>query len=232
MDNNKHRIIIAVDGYSSSGKSTMARRLAARIGYRYIDSGAMYRAVTLYALEHGLIDGQGNPDAQAIVAALPDIHIDFNVMPDGTQHTMLNGEDVEQEIRRLRVSNAVSPVSAIAEVRHALVAMQQALGKDRGIVMDGRDIGTVVFPDAELKIFVDASAETRARRRLKELMDKGSAVSYEDVLANVVHRDKIDTTRAESPLRRADDAIALDNSDMTIEQQDAWLLEQYELRTK
>jgi len=210
----------------------MARRLAARIGYRYIDSGAMYRAVTLYALEHGLIDGQGNPDAQAIVAALPDIHIDFNVMPDGTQHTMLNGEDVEQEIRRLRVSNAVSPVSAIAEVRHAIVAMQQALGKDRGIVMDGRDIGTVVFPDAELKIFVDASAETRARRRFKELMDKGSAVSYEDVLANVVHRDKIDTTRAESPLRRADDAIALDNSDMTIEQQDAWLLEQYELRTK
>ena len=232
MDNNTHRIIIAVDGYSSSGKSTMARRLAARIGYRYIDSGAMYRAVTLYALEHGLIDGQGNPDAQAIVAALPDIHIDFNVMPDGTQHTMLNGEDVEQEIRRLRVSNAVSPVSAIAEVRHALVAMQQALDKDRGIVMDGRDIGTVVFPDAELKIFVDASAETRARRRFKELMDKGSAVSYEDVLANVVHRDKIDTTRAESPLRRADDAIALDNSDMTIEQQDAWLLEQYELRTK
>ena len=232
MDNNTHRIIIAVDGYSSSGKSTMARRLAARIGYRYIDSGAMYRAVTLYALEHGLIDGQGNPDAQAIVAALPDIHIDFNVMPDGTQHTMLNGEDVEQEIRRLRVSNAVSPVSAIAEVRHALVAMQQSLGKDRGIVMDGRDIGTVVFPDAELKIFVDASAETRARRRFKELMDKGSAVSYEDVLANVVHRDKIDTTRAESPLRRADDAIALDNSDMTIEQQDAWLLEQYELRTK
>ena len=232
MDNNKHRIIIAVDGYSSSGKSTMARRLAARIGYRYIDSGAMYRAVTLYALEHGLIDGQGNPDAQAIVAALPDIHIDFNVMPDGTQHTLLNGKDVEQEIRRLRVSNAVSPVSAIAEVRHALVAMQQALGKDRGIVMDGRDIGTVVFPDAELKIFVDASAETRARRRFKELMDKGSAVSYEDVLANVVHRDKIDTTRAESPLRRADDAIALDNSDMTIEQQDAWLLEQYELRTK
>ncbi len=232
MDNNTHRIIIAVDGYSSSGKSTMARRLAARIGYRYIDSGAMYRAVTLYALEHGLIDGQGNPDAQAIVAALPDIHIDFKVMPDGTQHTMLNGEDVEQEIRRLRVSNAVSPVSAIAEVRHALVAMQQALGKDRGIVMDGRDIGTVVFPDAELKIFVDASAETRARRRFKELMDKGSAVSYEDVLANVVHRDKIDTTRAESPLRRADNAIALDNSDMTIEQQDAWLLEQYELRTK
>lgn len=232
MDNNISRIIIAVDGYSSSGKSTMARRLAARIGYRYIDSGAMYRAVTLYALEHGMIDDCGNPDAAAIVAALPLMHIDFKVMPDGTQHTMLNGEDVEQEIRRLRVSNAVSPVSAIAEVRHALVAMQQALGKDRGIVMDGRDIGTVVFPDAELKIFVDASAETRARRRFKELMDKGSAVTYEEVLANVVHRDKIDTTRAESPLRRADDAIALDNSDMTIEEQDQWLMRQYELKTR
>ncbi|MDE6612020.1 MAG: (d)CMP kinase [Muribaculaceae bacterium] len=222
------RIIIAVDGYSSSGKSTMARRLAAKIGYRYIDSGAMYRAVTLYALDHGLIADDGTPDAQAIVAALPDIHVDFKVMPDGTQHTMLNGNDVEQEIRRLRVSNAVSPVSAIAEVRHALVAMQKEMGKERGIVMDGRDIGTVVFPDAELKIFVDASAETRAQRRFKELMDKGSAVSYEDVLANVVHRDKIDTTRAESPLRRADDAIALDNSDMTIDEQDRWLLEQFE----
>ncbi|MDE6157436.1 MAG: (d)CMP kinase, partial [Muribaculaceae bacterium] len=174
------------------------------------------------------IADDGTPDAQAIVEALPDIHIDFKVMPDGTQHTMLNGNDVEQEIRRLRVSNAVSPVSAIAEVRHALVAMQKEMGKERGIVMDGRDIGTVVFPDAELKIFVDASAETRAQRRFRELMDKGSAVSYEDVLANVVHRDKIDTTRAESPLRRADDAIALDNSDMTIDEQDRWLLEQFE----
>ncbi|MCM1067342.1 MAG: (d)CMP kinase [Muribaculaceae bacterium] len=206
----------------------MARRLAAKIGYRYIDSGAMYRAVTLYALDHGLIGADGTPDAAAIVAALPDIHIDFQVQPDGgAQHTMLNGTDVEAEIRRLRVSNAVSPVSAIPEVRRALVAMQQALGSDRGIVMDGRDIGTVVFPDAELKIFVDASAETRAQRRFKEMIEKGASISYEDVLANVVHRDRIDTTRAESPLRRADDAISLDNSAMTIEEQDQWLMEQF-----
>lgn len=224
---NPKRIIIALDGYSSSGKSTMARRLAAEIGYRYIDSGAMYRAVTLYALDHGMIDAQGNPDNAAIIAALPDIAIDFAVQPDGTQRTTLNGVDVEDEIRRLRVSEAVSPVSAIPEVRHALVAKQQALGAGKGIVMDGRDIGTVVFPDAELKIFVDASAETRAMRRFREMTEKGAQVSYEDVLANVVHRDKIDTTRAESPLRRADDAISLDNSEMTLEQQHNWLLEQY-----
>ncbi len=224
---NPKRIIIALDGYSSSGKSTMARRLAAEIGYRYIDSGAMYRAVTLYALDHGMIDAQGSPDSAAIIAALPDIAIDFAVQPDGTQRTTLNGVDVEDEIRRLRVSEAVSPVSAIPEVRHALVAKQQALGAGKGIVMDGRDIGTVVFPDAELKIFVDASAETRAMRRFREMTEKGAQVSYEDVLANVVHRDKIDTTRAESPLRRADDAISLDNSEMTLEQQHNWLLEQY-----
>lgn len=224
---NPKRIIIALDGYSSSGKSTMARRLAAEIGYRYIDSGAMYRAVTLYALDHGMIDAQGSPDSAAIIAALPDIAIDFAVQPDGTQRTTLNGVDVEDEIRRLRVSEAVSPVSAIPEVRHALVAKQQALGVGKGIVMDGRDIGTVVFPDAELKIFVDASAETRAMRRFREMTEKGAQVSYEDVLANVVHRDKIDTTRAESPLRRADDAISLDNSEMTLEQQHNWLLEQY-----
>lgn len=224
---NPKRIIIALDGYSSSGKSTMARRLAAEIGYRYIDSGAMYRAVTLYALDHGMIDAQGSPDSADIIAALPDIAIDFAVQPDGTQRTTLNGVDVEDEIRRLRVSEAVSPVSAIPEVRHALVAKQQALGAGKGIVMDGRDIGTVVFPDAELKIFVDASAETRAMRRFREMTDKGAQVSYEDVLANVVHRDKIDTTRTESPLRRADDAISLDNSEMTLEQQHNWLLEQY-----
>lgn len=224
---NPKRIIIALDGYSSSGKSTMARRLAAEISYRYIDSGAMYRAVTLYALDHGMIDAQGSPDSAAIIAALPDIAIDFAVQPDGTQRTTLNGVDVEDEIRRLRVSEAVSPVSAIPEVRHALVAKQQALGAGKGIVMDGRDIGTVVFPDAELKIFVDASAETRAMRRFREMTEKGAQVSYEDVLANVVHRDKIDTTRAESPLRRADDAISLDNSEMTLEQQHNWLLEQY-----
>ncbi len=205
----------------------MARRLAAEIGYRYIDSGAMYRAVTLYALDNGMVDAQGQPDQAAIIAALPEINIDFAVQPDGSQRTTLNGKDVEDEIRRLRVSEAVSPVAAIPEVRHALVAKQKALGADKGIVMDGRDIGTVVFPDAELKIFVDASAETRAMRRFKEMMEKGAQVNYEEILANVVHRDKIDTTRAESPLRRADDAISLDNSAMTINQQDEWLLEQY-----
>lgn len=205
----------------------MARRLAAEIGYRYIDSGAMYRAVTLYALDNGMVDALGQPDQAAIIAALPEINIDFAVQPDGSQRTTLNGTDVEDEIRRLRVSEAVSPVAAIPEVRHALVAKQKALGADKGIVMDGRDIGTVVFPDAELKIFVDASAETRAMRRFKEMMEKGAQVNYEEILANVVHRDKIDTTRAESPLRRADDAISLDNSAMTIDQQDEWLLEQY-----
>ena len=229
--NTDKKIIIAVDGFSSSGKSTMARRLAAAVGYRYIDSGAMYRAVTLYALDNGMIDPEGRPDTAAIIAALPEIHIDFAVQPGDSQHTMLNGTDVETEIRRLRVSNAVSPVAAIPEVRNALVAMQKQMGESRGIVMDGRDIGTVVFPDAELKIFVDASAETRARRRFKELVEGGSQVSYEDVLANVVHRDHIDTTRAESPLRRADDAIALDNSDMTLDEQDAWLLDKFNKAT-
>lgn len=224
----KNPIIIAIDGFSSSGKSTMARRLASAIGYRYIDSGAMYRAVTLFALEAGFIGPDGQPDAAALEAALPHIHVDFEPQPDGTQHTMLNGVDVEAEIRRLRVSNVVSPVAALPAVRHALVAMQKEMGRKRGIVMDGRDIGTVVFPDAELKIYVDASAETRARRRFKEMIDKGSAVTFEEVLANVVHRDHIDTTRAESPLRRADDAIAIDNSNMTIEEQDAWLLGQFE----
>ncbi|MBD5234688.1 MAG: (d)CMP kinase [Bacteroidales bacterium] len=227
VQNSAKPIIIAVDGYSSSGKSTMARKLAATVGYRYIDSGAMYRAVTLYALDHDFIGADGLPDVEAVVNALPSVKIDFAVQPDGTQHTLLNGVDVETEIRRLRVSNAVSPIAAIPEVRHALVAMQQALGTERGIVMDGRDIGTVVFPDAELKIFVDASAETRAQRRFKELLEKGSAVSYEEVLANVVHRDHIDTTREESPLRRADDAVALDNSTMTVEEQDAWLLARF-----
>ena len=220
-------IIIAIDGFSSSGKSTMARRLASAIGYRYIDSGAMYRAVTLFALEAGLIGAGGTPDSEALEAALPHIHIDFEPQADGTQHTILNGVDVESEIRRLRVSNAVSPVAALPAVRHALVAMQKEMGRSRGIVMDGRDIGTVVFPDAELKIYVDASAETRAQRRFKEMVDKGASVTYEEVLANVVHRDHIDTTREESPLRRADDAIAIDNSNMTIEEQDRWLLDQF-----
>ncbi len=220
-------IIIAIDGFSSSGKSTMARRLASRIGYRYIDSGAMYRAVTLYALEAGLIASDGTIDEDSLVTALPHLQIDFEPQSDGTQHTMLNGIDVEDEIRRLRVSNAVSPVAAIPAVRHALVDMQKEMGKTKGIVMDGRDIGTVVFPQAELKIYVDATAETLAQRRFKEMVEKGAQVSYEDILANVVHRDHIDTTRSESPLRRADDAISLDNSRMTIEEQDEWLLNQF-----
>lgn len=227
MTNNTPEIIVAIDGFSSSGKSTMARRLASSIGYRYIDSGAMYRAVALYGLEHGMVSADGQVDEQALVAALPEINIDFKPLPDGTQHTLLNGVDVEHLIRQLRVSNVVSPVAAIPAVRHILVAKQQQMGSRKGIVMDGRDIGTTVFPAAELKIYVDASAQTRAQRRFKELVEKGSAVTYEEVLANVIHRDEIDRNRAESPLRRADDAIAIDNSLMTLEEQDAWLLGQF-----
>lgn len=220
-----NKIIIAVDGFSSSGKSTMARRLAAAIGYRYIDSGAMYRAVTLYAMHHGMTDAAtGTVDTQALNASLPGISIDFAPGAEG-QHTLLNGEDVETEIRSLEVSNMVSPVAAIPEVRHALTAMQRALGESRGVVMDGRDIGTTVFPDAELKVFVNASAETRARRRYLELTGKGQTVEYDDVLANVMQRDTIDTTRAESPLRQAPDAVLLDNGDMTLDEQDACMLE-------
>ena len=220
------KITIAIDGYSSSGKSTMAKRLAAEIGYRYIDSGAMYRAVTLYAMQHNMIAQDGTPDKERIIAALPDIKINFEVQ-DGTQSTILNGVNVEKEIRQMAVSNNVSPVAAIPEVRHRLVAIQQAFGKEKGIVMDGRDIGTTVFPNAELKIFVKASAETRAQRRFKELIEKGSRASYAEVLANVVHRDHLDETREESPLRQAEDAILLDNSNMSLEEQNAWMLERY-----
>ncbi len=221
-----NKITIAIDGYSSSGKSTMAKRLAAEIGYRYIDSGAMYRAVTLFAMQHNMISQSGTPDKDKIIAALPDIKINFQIQ-DGTQSTILNGVNVEKEIRQMAVSNNVSPVAAIPEVRHCLVAMQQAFGKEKGIVMDGRDIGTTVFPNAELKIFVKASAETRAQRRFKELIEKGSRASYAEVLANVVHRDHLDETREESPLRQAEDAILLDNSNMSLEEQNAWMLERY-----
>lgn len=219
-------IIIAIDGYSSSGKSSMAKRLAKTIGYRYIDSGAMYRAVTLYAMRHGMISNDGSVDVDKLTAALRDIHIDFAVEND-TQYTMLNDENVEAEIRSMAVSNNVSPIAAIAQVRHALVAMQQSFGFEKGIVMDGRDIGTTVFPSAEMKIFVTASPQTRAQRRFLELTDKGHAITFEEVLANVVSRDHIDETRAESPLRRADDAIELDNSTMTIDEQNKWLLDRY-----
>ncbi len=218
-------IIIAIDGYSSSGKSSMAKWLAARIGYRYIDSGAMYRAVTLYAMRNGMIHPDGSVDDQAIVKSLPLIKIDFKVdRQSDSQATMLNGEIVESEIRDMPVSNNVSAVAAIPAVRHALVDMQQAFGNEKGIVMDGRDIGTTVFPNAEMKVFVNASPQTRAQRRLLELSAKGVATTFEEVLANVVHRDHIDTTRAESPLRRAEDAIELDNSNMSIEEQSDWLL--------
>lgn len=219
-------ITIAIDGYSSSGKSSMARRLAATIGYRYIDSGAMYRAVTLYAMRHGYIAPDGAVDTARLIASLPEIKIDFKV-EDGHQFTMLNGENVEEEIRQLPVSRNVSSVAAIPEVRRYLVAQQQLFGKDKGIVMDGRDIGTTVFPDAELKLFVTASAETRAQRRLRELEEKGQRVNYEEILANVVHRDHIDETRQESPLRRADDAILLDNSNISIDEQNNILLALY-----
>lgn len=221
------KIIIAIDGYSSSGKSTMAKALARQIGYRYIDSGAMYRAVTLYAMRHNLILADGTVDTTHLIPLLGNIHIDFSVTPQG-QHTLLNGEDVEREIRTIEVSSHVSPIAAIPEVRYALTAMQKAFGADKGIVMDGRDIGTAVFPDAELKIFVNAPAATRAQRRFKEMREAGNTtVTYEEVLENVETRDHIDRTREVSPLRKADDAIELDNSDMTIAQQDQWLLQQY-----
>ncbi len=220
------KIIIAIDGYSSSGKSSMAKALASKIGYRYIDSGAMYRSVTLWAMRKGIVKN-GDVDRATLIASLPEINIDFRVMPDGKQHTLLNGEDVEEPIRHLDVSSNVSQVSVIPEVRHKLVDLQQSLGDGKGIVMDGRDIGTTVFPQAEMKVFVTASAQTRAQRRLQELLDKGIPASYQEVFANVVQRDHIDETREESPLRKADDAVVLDNSVMTVDEQNRWLLDLY-----
>ncbi|MDE7411383.1 MAG: (d)CMP kinase [Paramuribaculum sp.] len=219
-------ITIAIDGYSSSGKSSMARQLAKTIGYRYIDSGAMYRAVALYAMEHNMINPEGTIDTRSLIAALPEIKIGFRI-EDDRQITTLNDRDVESQIRSMAVSNHVSPIAAIPEVRHALVAMQQQMGEQKGIVMDGRDIGTTVFPDAEMKVFVNASPQTRAQRRVAELIEKGIATTYEEVLSNVINRDHIDETRAESPLRKADDALVLDNSTLTIDEQNSWLLERF-----
>ena len=225
------RIIIAIDGYSSSGKSTMARDLARRIGYVYVDSGAMYRAVTLYALENGMASQAQGVDSEALTAALPSITISFTPAgADGRQHTLLNGRDVENEIRDMKVSSMVSPVAVIPAVRHHLTRLQQGYGKEKGIVMDGRDIGTTVFPDAEMKVFVNASAEERARRRVKELTEKGEEVSYDEVLENIRERDHIDTTRKESPLRKADDAVVLDNDKITIPEQMEWLMNLYNSR--
>lgn len=225
MDNK--RIIIAIDGHSSCGKSTFAKAIAARLGYIFIDTGAMYRAVTLYALEHGAICS-GMVDEAAVEAMLDHINIDFRFNPQrGASDIYVNGDLVEGKIRTIEVSNCVSAVSSIAAVRRKLVAMQQQMGLKRGVVMDGRDIGTVVFPEAELKIYMTADPMVRAERRFKELTAKGDKVTLEQVYENVVSRDKADMTRAISPLRKADDAIVLDNSHMSVEEQMAWFMERY-----
>ena len=222
------KIIIAIDGHSSCGKSTMAKDLAKAIGYIYVDTGAMYRAVTLYALRHGMISQEGEVDSAALETSMDDINISFKLNSETKRpDTWLNGACVEQEIRTMEVSNNVSAVSALGFVREAMVRQQQAMGQEKGIVMDGRDIGTVVFPQAELKVFVTASAEVRAQRRYDELVRKGTPAPYEEVLENVVQRDYADSHREISPLRKADDAITLDNSEMTIEQQNEWLLQRY-----
>lgn len=211
------QIIVAIDGYSSCGKSTIAKQLAQYAGYRYIDTGAMYRAVALYAIRNKLSDISNRQSE--IIALLPQVHIDFAIQPDGSQHVTLNGEDVEKQIRTLEVGNAASQIAVIPEVRRFLVAQQQQMGKNGGIVMDGRDIGTVVFPEAELKLFLTASPEVRAERRYKELIEKGEQPVMADVLADVNDRDYRDTHRAESPLKQAADAVVVDNSQMTREEQ-------------
>lgn len=221
------KIVIAIDGYSSCGKSTMAKNLARQLGYVYVDTGAMYRAVTLYALRHQLFEADGEVDATSLQRAMPDIRISFQFNKQtGKPDTYLNDELVEQEIRTMQVSERVSKIAALPFVRTALVAQQQRMGGDKGIVMDGRDIGTVVFPHAELKIFVTASAEVRAQRRYDELQQKGMPARYDDILKNVQERDYIDSHREVSPLRKADDAIELDNSNLTIDEQQQWLLQQ------
>ena len=220
------KIIIAMDGHSSCGKSTMAKALAKAIGYTYIDTGAMYRAVTLYAMRRGFIGPDGKIDEESLRKELPLIKISFG-HENGQQYTILNGENVERQIRGMEVSGNVSPISAIGFVREAMVELQREMGKSGAIIMDGRDIGTTVFPSAQLKVFVTASDEIRARRRFDELTMKGENPIYEEVLKNVRERDYIDSHRAVSPLRKADDAIVLDNSEMTIEEQDKWLMEQY-----
>ena len=227
------KITIAIDGHSSCGKSTMAKDLAREVGYIYVDTGAMYRSVTLYALQHQLFREDGSIKADELQARMSDIHITFVLNPaTGRPDTYLNNVRVEDDIRSLEVSNHVSPVAALPFVRTAMVALQQQMGRDKGVVMDGRDIGTVVFPDAELKIFVTASAEVRAQRRYDELKAKGMPADYADILKNVQERDYIDSHREVSPLRQADDAILLDNSNMTIAEQKQWLMEQFKLKVE
>lgn len=226
------KITIAIDGHSSCGKSTMAKDLARRIGYVYIDTGAMYRAVTLFAMRHNLI-ANGQVDAAKLQEEMGNIHISLRLNPE-TQRpdTYLNGECVEREIRTMEVSRHVSLIAALPFVRSAMVEMQREMGKEKGVVMDGRDIGTVVFPHAELKIFVTASAEVRAQRRYDELTAKGEKCNYDEILENVKERDHIDSTRETSPLRQAEDAIVLDNTHMTIPEQENWLMEEYKKRTE
>ena len=226
------KIIIAIDGHSSCGKSTMAKELAQTIHYRYIDSGAMYRAVTLYCLKAGFFNND-DLDTETIKRCIGDIRVSFRLNENtGHSDTYLNGENVENQIRSMAVSDKVSPVAAVGFIREAMVKQQQVMGKDKGIVMDGRDIGTVVFPGAELKLFVTARPEIRAQRRLDELIAKGETVNFEDVLKNIEKRDWIDSTRKDGPLRKAPDAVVLDNSDMTIAEQNAFLLQLFEEKTK
>ena len=221
------KITIAIDGFSSCGKSTMAKSLAKEIGYIYIDSGAMYRAVTLYCIENGLIE-EGEIRTEILKEDLKRINISFKINAEtGQPDTYLNAENVENKIRTMLVSSMVSQVSALDFVRSAMVEQQQKMGKEKGIVMDGRDIGTTVFPDAELKIFVTASVEVRAQRRFDELKSKGQEASYDEILHNVKQRDYLDQNREVSPLRQASDAILLDNSTLTIEEQKAWLINQF-----
>ena len=223
------KITIAIDGHSSCGKSTMAKELARRLGYVYVDTGAMYRCVTLYALQNHLFGDDGSINTVELEAQMPEINISFKVNEE-TQRpdAYLNGVCVEREIRSLEVSNHVSPIAALPFVRTAMVAQQQQMGRGGGVVMDGRDIGTTVFPDAELKVFVTASAEVRAQRRYDELKQKGMEADYADILKNVQERDYIDSHREVSPLRKADDAVELDNSHMTIDEQNQWLMEKVE----
>lgn len=227
------KIVIAIDGFSSCGKSTMAKDLAHEVGYIYVDTGAMYRSVTLYALRNQLFDADGNIMANALEAAMPHINIAFKLNEQtGRPDTYLNGQCVENEIRTLEVSSKVSIVAALPFVRKKLVEEQQKMGEEKGIVMDGRDIGTVVFPHAELKIFVTASAEVRAQRRFDELEAKGMPADYADILKNVQERDYIDSHRAVSPLTKAADAIELDNSHMTIAEQKQWLMDKFATATR
>jgi len=223
------KITVAIDGHSSCGKSTMAKELARRVGYVYVDTGAMYRCVTLYAMRHGLFSEDGTIRADELRACMGDIRITFVLNPEsGRPDACLNGECVERDIRSLEVSSHVSTIAALPFVREDMVEQQRQMGREGGIVMDGRDIGTVVFPHAELKIFVTASAAVRAQRRYEELKQKGMPADYKDILHNVEERDYIDSHREVSPLRQADDALLLDNSNMTIDQQNEWLMRHFE----